>query len=215
MDAVIPARGGSKGIPRKNLATIACRSLIARAIRCCQESLWIDRVWVSTDCEEIAAEAKEHGAWIIHRPASLATDEADTSDVIRHACEYVTGDAMALVQCTAPTMSVGEISGTIEALRPNVDTAVAVAKSDVVLLERRDGRFKGVGWDWNSLETRRQDRQQRFAVLGSVWAFWISRFLSRGSVYSDNMAAYVANRHHIEIDEPADLALARKLLGGR
>lgn len=67
--AIIPARGGSKGVPRKNIKKVGGFPLVARAIRTCQASGAIDQVYVSTDSDEIAAVAREYGAEIIERPA--------------------------------------------------------------------------------------------------------------------------------------------------
>ena len=84
--ALIPARGGSKGVPGKNLCEVGGVSLIGRAVRAALESGVIDRTVVSTDCQKIATEAERHGADVPYlRPAELATDRASSLEVALHA----------------------------------------------------------------------------------------------------------------------------------
>jgi CMP-N-acetylneuraminic acid synthetase len=84
--AVIPARGGSKGIPRKNLRLIAGISLVGHAVKTAQSVKWIDQIIVSTDDEEIAEESRKYGAQVpFMRPPELAGDNAGSADMWKHA----------------------------------------------------------------------------------------------------------------------------------
>jgi CMP-N-acetylneuraminic acid synthetase len=104
--AVIPARGGSKGVPRKNLASVGGRTLLARAIAACRDAVGVDLVHVSTDDPEIQAAARAAGAEVpALRPADLASDWAPTLLVVRHAVELAeaAGEAITVVVLVEPT----------------------------------------------------------------------------------------------------------------
>lgn len=110
---IIPARGGSKGVPRKNIRDLAGKPLIYWTIKAAQESGIIDRFVVSTDDAEISEVAKSFGAEVIDRPAELATDGALTEPVMLHVLEVVEKegyipDYVSLIQCTSPFLT-GEV----------------------------------------------------------------------------------------------------------
>ena len=114
--AIIPARGGSKGVPRKNLRLVGGRSLLARAIDAARESGMIDRVVVSTDDEEIAAEARRCGAEVpFLRPAELASDQSAIEPAIAHAIDNFERTAglavqtLVLIEPTSPFRNAGHV----------------------------------------------------------------------------------------------------------
>ena len=121
--AVIPARGGSKRIPRKNIREFLGVPVIAHSIRAARESAVFDRIVVSTDDEAIAAVAREHGAETpFLRPAALADDHADTASVVAHAIEWARGAGHAPAQAcciyaTAPFVRAGDLRAGLELLR--------------------------------------------------------------------------------------------------
>src|SRR5919112_939049 len=105
--AVIPARGGSKGVPGKNLRRVGGRSLIVRAVHACQAADAVDAVYVSTDDYEIASAATQAGANVIIRPDDIAGDTATSESAILHALQQlgaagVEPEVLVLVQCTSP-----------------------------------------------------------------------------------------------------------------
>lgn len=106
---LIPARGGSKGIPKKNIKEIHGKPLIVWSIEKALASERIDRVVVSTDDDEIARIAKEAGAEVLMRPAELATDTASTQDVMCHALQHYPADILVLLQPTSPYRTEGLI----------------------------------------------------------------------------------------------------------
>lgn len=129
--AVIPARGGSKGLPRKHLLPLGGKPLIAHSIAAALDAQACSRVIVSTDSEEIAGVARAHGAevpWL--RPAELATDDAPSSAVLRHAllaCEREEGaryDLVMLLQPTSPLRSAKDIVAALELQRTSKAPAV-------------------------------------------------------------------------------------------
>ncbi|MER5854167.1 cytidylyltransferase domain-containing protein [Streptomyces sp. NPDC059688] len=132
--AVIPARGGSKGVPAKNLAPVGGVPLVARAVRECRAARLVTDVVVSTDDQAIAAAARQAGAEVVLRPAAIAGDTATSEAAVLHAMdahEALHGsavDAVLLVQCTSPFLAREDVDGVAAAVVENgADTAVTVA----------------------------------------------------------------------------------------
>ena len=116
---VIPARGGSKGIPRKNVKQINGKPLIAWTIEAARESKMIDRYVVSTEDEEIAQIVRGNSAEVLSRPSALATDEAATISVIQHAIEQIPCDVVVLLQVTSPIRRPGLIDECVREFKDN------------------------------------------------------------------------------------------------
>ncbi|MET9432779.1 HAD hydrolase family protein [Streptomyces sp. NPDC006551] len=132
--AVIPARGGSKGVPAKNLAPVAGVPLVSRAVRACLRARAVTDVVVSTDDAAIAAEARAAGAEAIHRPASIAGDTATSESAVLHAMDAFEAthgrraDVVLLVQCTSPFLTSQEVSEAADRITSGTaDTALTVA----------------------------------------------------------------------------------------
>ncbi|WP_405868713.1 N-acylneuraminate cytidylyltransferase [Streptomyces sp. NBC_01515] len=132
--AVIPARGGSKGVPAKNLAPVGGVPLVARAVRECRASRLVTDVVVSTDDQAIAAAARQAGAEVVLRPAAIAGDTATSEAAVLHAMdahEALHGaavDVVLLVQCTSPFIVREDVDGIVNAIVVNgADTAHTVA----------------------------------------------------------------------------------------
>ncbi|MFI9648560.1 cytidylyltransferase domain-containing protein [Streptomyces sp. NPDC052040] len=132
--AVIPARGGSKGVPAKNLAPVGGIPLVARAVRECRAARLVTDVVVSTDDQAIAAAAREAGAEVVLRPAAIAGDTATSEAAVLHAMdahEALHGspvDVVLLVQCTSPFLVREDVDGVAAAVvRNGADTALTVA----------------------------------------------------------------------------------------
>jgi CMP-N-acetylneuraminic acid synthetase len=210
--ALIPARGGSKGVPLKNMQTIGSEPLIARAIRTCYASHRLDAVYVSTDNRQIGIAARQRSAEVLWRPPVLADDAASTVDVLLDAVPLLPPETkiLVLVQCTAPLMTADDIDGTIRRLvDTGADMAVAVANChDWLCRVRGDGRLEGMGWEFSRGTCRRQDMPPQFALAGSVWAIDLERFVERGTLYTSNCVGYEVERK-LDIDTPADLEMAR------
>lgn len=123
---IIPARGGSKGVPRKNIRDLAGKPLIYWTIKAAQDSGVIDRLAVSTDDAEIAEVAKSFGAEVIDRPSEFATDGALTEPVMLHALETVEKEGyvpeyVSLIQCTSPFLTGDVVRQVAEKLIQNPD----------------------------------------------------------------------------------------------
>jgi len=127
--AVIPARGGSRGIPRKNIKLMLGKPLIQYTIEAALGAKCIDEVYVSTEDEEIANIARSLGAKIIDRPKELAGDRVSTFDVIKHANEVLNSPEIIIVlQPTSPLRSSQEIDEAKALLTPEVETVVGVCE---------------------------------------------------------------------------------------
>lgn len=182
---VIPARGGSKGIPRKNIRPFLGKPLIAysveQAIECC-ENLGLDRgrIIVSTDSPEIAETARQAGAPAPHhRPDELATDKSGSREVILDAMEEarrrgIDFDCVVLLQPTSPLRTVSDITGTMELFdRERPDMAVSVKEAganpyyNLFETDSEDGSLKVCKGD--GLITRRQDAPQAWEYNGAVY----------------------------------------------
>lgn len=213
--ALIPARGGSKGIPRKNLERVGGQTLIGRAVRTCLVSV-ASQVYVSTEDAEIAVEARTAGATVIDRPPELATDEASTLDVLLHGLDAMPRkpDVLVWLQCTAPLMTATDIDGCVRRLiETGAATCVAAAPfHGAVLAECQDGRVKGVTWDSMRPPPRRQELPRYWQVAGSVWALRVDRFLRTHQYYGPDCVVCPVFGPVIDVDLPQDLAFARLLL---
>ncbi|WP_020141222.1 N-acylneuraminate cytidylyltransferase [Streptomyces sp. 351MFTsu5.1] len=221
--AVIPARGGSKGVPAKNLASVGGVPLVARAVRECRATRLVTDVVVSTDDQAIAAAARSAGAEVVLRPAAIAGDTATSEAAVLHAMdthEALHGsavDVVVFVQCTSPFIVREDIDGVASAIVENgADTAVTVAPfhgfvwRDEVDPTQEPGGY-GVNHD-KSFRPRRQDRPQDLLETGAAYAMDASgfrkhqhRFFGRTELVRTDPARV------LEIDDPHDLARARAL----
>ncbi|MZD05018.1 NTP transferase domain-containing protein [Streptomyces sp. SID5785] len=132
--AVIPARGGSKGVPAKNLAPVGGVPLVARAVRECLATRYVTDVVVSTDDPAIADAAREAGAEVVTRPAAIAGDKATSEAAVLHAMDLhealhgASVDVVLLVQCTSPFLVREDVDGVVRAvLEDGADSALTVA----------------------------------------------------------------------------------------
>ncbi|MFE1880394.1 cytidylyltransferase domain-containing protein [Streptomyces diastatochromogenes] len=219
--AVIPARGGSKGVPAKNLAPIGGVPLVARAVRECLATRLVTDVVVSTDDQAIAAAAREAGAEVVLRPAAIAGDTATSEAAVLHAMdahEALHGapvDVVLLVQCTSPFLIREDVDGVAGAVaEQGADTAVTVAPFHGFVWRHSDEAGEG-GYGVNhdkSFRPRRQDRPQDFLETGAAYAMDAAgfrkhqhRFFGRTELVRTDPARV------LEIDDPHDLARARAL----
>lgn len=217
--AIIPARGGSKGVPRKNLEQVGGRSLVERAVETCRRSTRIDAVYVSTDDAEIAGAALSAGAGVIDRPADLASDTASSEVALLHALDQlgsidVAVGTLVFVQCTSPFIDSAALSEAVERVQSGAADSVfsAVETHDFLWVVGDGGEVRGVNHD----ETERQRRQDRTANWRETGAFYVMAadgFRERqhrffGRIQVQPVDAWSA----MEIDSPSELELARMLV---
>ncbi|WP_329175354.1 acylneuraminate cytidylyltransferase [Streptomyces sp. NBC_01477] len=222
--AVIPARGGSKGVPGKNLAPVGGVPLVARAVLACLRARRVTAVAVSTDDPSIAEVARTAGAEVVLRPPAIAGDTATSEAAVLHAMdahEARTGaapDVVLLVQCTSPFITGEEIDGVVAAVvEGGADTAHTVAPFHGFIWRDPAGdpaggdSAYGVNHD-KATRPRRQDRPQDLLETGAAYAMRAAGFRAAGHRFFGRTALVRADSAKVlEIDEPADLQRARAL----
>ena len=212
--AVIPARGGSKGIPGKNLQHVGGLSLVARSVRAALDSRRVERVVVSTDDDAIALEAQSHGAEVVQRPVAIAGDTASSESALLHALDTLEQQGplppqLVFLQCTSPFTSGAQIDRVLEALEdPKINSAFAVMPWHGFLW-RNDGR--GINHDPQQPRQRRQDLEPAFLETGAIYAMATAAFRQSGSRFCAPWQPVVIDDSGPEIDTPADLALCRSI----
>jgi N-acylneuraminate cytidylyltransferase len=212
--AIIPARGGSKGIPGKNLRHIAGRPLVVHAIHAALFCDKVDRVAVSTDDPAIASLSKAAGAEIIWRPADLSGDTASSESALLHALETwraagFVPDYVLFLQCTSPLTRATDIDQMIShALANGADTAfTGVASHRFLWKEDASGNWVGVNHD-KSKRPRRQDREREIMENGAAYLMKTAGFLEHKHRFFGKTVCWELPAHHaIEIDEELDLQL--------
>lgn len=216
--AVIPARGGSKGVPAKNLAPVAGVPLVSRAVRACLGAPLVTDVVVSTDDASIASAARAAGAEAVHRPASIAGDTATSESAVLHALdafEATSGrrvDVILLVQCTSPFITAAEVNEAAGRVTSGAaDTALTVAPSHGFLWRETTEGGTGVNHD-KAHRPRRQDREAEYLETGAVYAMSAEGFRTHRHRFFGHTALVVTDPARVlEIDDPHDLARARAL----
>ncbi|WP_413441093.1 cytidylyltransferase domain-containing protein [Synechococcus sp. MIT S1220] len=212
--ALIPARGGSKGIPGKNLTEVGGIPLVARSIRAALSSEMVSRVVVSTDDTAIASVSKNHGAEVVMRPVAIAGDTASSESALLHALESLGSQGplpalLAFLQCTSPFTTGEQLDRVLKALEePDFNSAFAVSPWHGFLW-REDGL--GINHDPNQPRQRRQDLQPAYLETGAIYAMRTQAFLSSGSRFCSPWQPVVIENSGPEIDTPSDLALCQSL----
>ncbi|MER7107916.1 acylneuraminate cytidylyltransferase [Streptomyces sp. NPDC000229] len=215
--AVIPARGGSKGVPGKNLAPVGGVPLVARAVRACLAARRVTDVVVSTDDPAVAATARAAGAEAVHRPAGLSGDTATSEAAVLHAMDAFEAlharpaEVVLLVQCTSPFVTASDVDRvTARVLEGGADTALTVAPSHGFLWRDR-GDAHGVNHD-KAHRPRRQEREPEYLETGAAYGMEARGFREHGHRFFGRTALVVTDPARVlEIDDPHDLARARAL----
>jgi CMP-N-acetylneuraminic acid synthetase len=223
---VIPARGGSKAIPRKNIALLGDRPLLAYTAAAAADAQSLDRVILSTDSPEIADVGQAHGLEVpFLRPAELAEDTTPILPVLLNLLDWleVDGDrveAIVLLQPTSPFRSAADIDGAVELFRRhNADSVVTVIPvphqfNPVSVMSMVGGRL--LPFMPGPPTLRRQEKPEVFARNGPAVLVVSPRILREGRLYSDATYGYEMPSHRsIDIDGPYDLALAELTLGAQ
>ena len=176
--AIIPARGGSKGLENKNIYPVAGKPLLAWTILQALASTSIERVFVTTDDSVIAKVAKEYGAEVIVRPAELSGDKATSESAILHAVGVIEQDyqipidVIVFLQATSPLRKPGDIDRAVEIfIREGADSLISVTKADdLTIWESKDGEWTSLNFDYRN-RGMRQDRPAQFIENGSIYIF--------------------------------------------
>ena len=196
---ITPARGGSKGIPGKNIKVLSGKPLIAWTIEAAKESKMIDRYVVSTEDEEIAEISRKCGADVIARPQELATDEATTLSVLQYVIEKIPCDSVVLLQATSPIRRGGLIDECIREFIDNEYDSLATGFT-----------CKFIEYGKNNL--RRQDIDGFFYDDGNIYVIKAD-LIERGERFGEKIGRKVISRwENTEIDDKFDLWLGEQIL---
>jgi CMP-N,N'-diacetyllegionaminic acid synthase len=216
--AIIPARGGSKRLPRKNLLDLCGKPLIAWSIEAALKSKYISKVIVSSDDEEILNIAKEYKADFIKRPDELASDTATTFDALKHTLKNVGKyDYVVLLQPTSPLRSEKHINEAIELLKEkNADAIISVCE-----MEHSPLWSNTLNEDLNMsnflrdevLNKRSQDLPKYYRLNGAIYICKTEELLeNKGFFIKENIYAYkMDKKHSVDIDEEIDFIIAREI----
>jgi N-acylneuraminate cytidylyltransferase len=216
--SIIPARGGSKGIPRKNIIPLNGIPLIAYTIRASVESRYIHRTIVSTDDKHIVDISRSYGAEIIKRPGKIAQDDTPTEAVIKHALEYLVKKEkyapahVILLQPTSPLRTVNDIDLSYEQfLSGTGDSLLSVCKSHSFIWKKTNTFGVPINYDYRS-RPRRQDLYQ-YRENGAIYIFKRELFLTNNNRLRGRILLYeMEEDRSIEIDNPFDILIAETIL---
>lgn len=219
--AVIPARGGSKGVVNKNIRSLDGKPLLAYSIETAKECGRIERVIVSTDSQDIAQIARTHGAEVVLRPAQLASDSAPTEPVMLHALDELRAtdnfepEYVVLLQPTSPYRKQGTLDRCIDHFfNERADSLLTVCESHSFFWER-DNKVSRALYDFKNRPRRQDipDRDRRYRENGSVYITRTSLLLSEKNRLGGSIALYpMSEEESYEIDSPFDFWLLEQII---
>jgi len=218
--AIIPARGGSEGIHRKNVQPLGGKPLLAHTIDAAKDAKFVKRIVVSTDDQEISSVAKTYGADVIWRPRELSNSKSSSESALLHALESLQSsenyipEILVFLQCTSPLRSAADIDGAVQTLfEKNADTVLAVTPFHSFIWEYdKGGNAVGINHD-KSFRKMRQDQTNQYLETGAVYILKVAGFIEARHRFFGNTATFIIPKERsVEIDEPIDLLIAEHLL---
>ena len=212
--AIIPARGGSKRLPRKNVLELCGKPLIAWSIEAGLKSKYIDKLIVTSDDEDILSISEKYGSDIIKRPEELSNDTATTFDALKHTIDNLEKyDYIVLLQPTSPLRNEKYLDEAIELLeQKNADAVISVCEMDHSPLWSNtlpeDGCMKSFLKE-EVLNKRSQDLDKYFRLNGAIYVCKIDKFLENiGFFLKENIYAYkMDKKNSIDIDDEFDFLM--------
>ena len=219
--SIIPARGGSKGIPRKNIKLLNGKPLISYSIDASNSCSLIDDTYVSTEDAEISEISKGNNAEVIERPDELAGDDSSSIDVILHVLDYLENkgelpDLFVLLQPTSPLRTSEDIEASINSfLESDCDSLVSVCELDhrsLLNFSLEDG-FLVQNNNESLFNSRRQDIPTYYSLNGAIYITTPEFIRKNKSFYSDKTIPHVMSKEKsIDIDTSFDFKLAEFIL---
>jgi len=217
--AIVPARGGSKGVPGKNLRRVGGRSLVERAVDACRAARLVEGVYVSTDDAEIAARAEAAGGKVIMRPAELSGDTASSESALLHALDQLSlvGDepeVLVFVQCTSPFIASDDLDRGVEMIiHDRADSVFSAVPSYDFLWRADDGFGLVTGYNHNpAVRQRRQERAPHFRETGAFYVMSATGFkAARHRFFGRTAVVQVPELTAVDVDHLHDLTLAGAL----
>ncbi len=220
--SIIPARGGSKGIPRKNIIDLNGKPLIAWTIEASLKSRYITKTVVSSDDNEILEVSKKYGANVLKRPDDLATDTSSSQSVVEHTITELEKvnekyDYLVLLQPTSPLRDRNDIDEAFETLfEKNATALISVKEYDNKILkafiDNQEGFIEGVRNNTYPF-IRRQDLPKVYMSNGAIYIIKAEKFMKCKSFWTEKTVKYVMdNTKSMDIDTKEDLEKIRKFL---
>ena len=212
--AIIPARGGSKRIPAKNLRPVAGLPLVAHSLRHAREAASVSETWVSTDDPAIAAIAVRDGARVVERPPSLSSDTAPSESALLHVLDARRAqglddpDLVVFLQATSPARRAGDIDRAVDTLlREGADSLFSGCENSRLIWALRENGPASINYDYRSRQ-REQDMARQVRENGSIYVFKPSVLRTSGNRLGGRMAIYEMDywsSFQIDTPEHADL----------
>ncbi|WP_036214779.1 cytidylyltransferase domain-containing protein [Lysinibacillus sphaericus] len=220
--AIIPARGGSKGVPRKNIRDLAGKPLIAWTIEEAKKSKYISRLILSSEDEEIIDIAKHYGCEVpFVRPRELAQDATPGIDPVLHAIQQCPDfDYVVLLQPTSPLRTVEDIDGCIElAIKQHADFCVSVTESEKspywMYTIKNNGHLNPLVME-DKIATRRQDLPKSYVLNGAVYIARTSALVKEKSFLNKNTKAFIMpTMRSFDIDTELDMKICEGILNNK
>ena len=221
--AIIPARGGSKGIPNKNLQKIGKNSLIKQSIIHAKQSKFIKRIIVSTDSQKIKDEAIKNGAEVpFLRPKKISGNNSTTFQVIEHCVNFlqkaegVIPDIIVILQPTTPFRDKKMIDSSIKKLKNHCTSVISVTnvKMHPSILFNKKNNFLIPFEKTFEKNTIRQKRRKMYCPNGSVYTFWTKNLKKYNSFYGPKISPLIIKEEklNLDIDTQFELFIANKVL---
>lgn len=217
--AIIPARGGSKGVPQKNIKPVGGRPLLSYTIEHALASQFVTRTVVSTDALDIARVAESSGAEIVWRPAALSGDEASSESALVHVLETLQNqesyqpDLIVFLQCTSPIRQPDDIDRAVQMLLDEQsDSLLSVIPFHTFIWQKQGEKAIALDYDFRC-RPRRQERAPEFIENGSFYVFrpWVLKEL--GNRLGGRISLFPMHEWSIvDINGEADLALCEAIL---
>lgn len=212
---VIPARGGSKGFPGKNIAMLAGKPLLAHTIEHAQGARCITDIYISTDDDDIATVSEEWGGQVVMRPPELSGDYAPSEWAVRHVLGYAGGDYdyVIMLQCTSPIRKAHHIDAAFSLLLDTgADSLWSGVSAPRFIWEGSPGDMRPINYDYRA-RPMRQVGTCGYAENGSIYITKLPILVSTGNRLGGRIAMYeMPYWSQFEIDEPDDLDLCEWIL---
>ncbi|WP_105385824.1 acylneuraminate cytidylyltransferase [Neorhizobium alkalisoli] len=218
--AIIPARGGSIGLPGKNIKPLNGVPLLGRTVLAAKNAKSVSEVYVSSDSLEILAVGKNYGAIPILRPEELSGSTASSESALLHALDFAGGknieppEIVVFLQCTSPFVSSGQIDKVVSQLLDEDASSAFAAVEDhgFIWSIGDDGLAEGVTHDHTKPRQRRQDMKPRYRETGAIYAMKVLNFLEDKNRFCGKTILVPCEMHPLEIDSPQDWAVAEALV---
>lgn len=223
--AIIPARGGSKGLPKKNIKELCGKPLIAWSIETGLNSKYVDEVMVTTDDKEISEVARKYGANTpFLRPSELASDTATTFDTVKHTIDFYKNelkkefDYIVLLEPTSPLREISDIDYAIEILLNSAqDSIVGICKTESqnpAFLVLKDQKHLIAGYENKEIKTlRRQDIKDVYFFEGTIYISKTNILLGKKTFYHESTIGYEVPKYKsLEIDDIYDFVMVEAIM---